>query len=74
MLIPGFHEVRDAALQEGVLGCSISGSGPSMFALSKSRKTADRCAEAMRATFDGFGIESQTHVSRINKKGPRVIG
>ena len=38
MLIPGFHEVRDAAFQEGVLGCSISGSGPSMFALSKSRE------------------------------------
>ena len=74
MLIPGFHKARNAALQEGVLGCSISGSGPSMFALSKSRKTAERCAEAMQATFDELGIESQTHVSRINKKGPQVIG
>ncbi len=74
MLIPGFHEVRDAALREGVLGCSISGSGPAMFALSKSRETAERSAEAMQATFDELGIESQTHVSAINKKGPRVIG
>ena len=74
MLIPGFHKARNAALQEGVLGCSISGSGPSLFALSKSRETAERCAEAMQATFDELGIESQTHVSRINKKGPQIIG
>ncbi len=73
-LIPGFYSVKKAALDAGALGCSISGSGPSMFALSKSRKTAEKSAEVMQATFDEFGIESQTHVSRINKKGPQIIG
>ena len=31
-LIPGFAEVRRAALAAGALGCSISGAGPTVFA------------------------------------------
>ncbi len=71
--IPSYEAVKTAALQAGSLGCNISGSGPSVFALTTSKRTAEKCAAAMQAVFEGLGIESQTHVSRINNRGPRVI-
>lgn len=71
--IPSYEDVKMAALQAGALGCNISGSGPSMFALTTSKRTAEKCAAAMQAVFEKLGIESQTHVSRINNRGPRVI-
>ncbi|MDV7393546.1 hypothetical protein RZS08_19380, partial [Arthrospira platensis SPKY1] len=46
-LIPHFYEVKEAALQAGALGCSISGSGPSIFALCPNSLIAENCGEAM---------------------------
>jgi homoserine kinase len=73
MLIPGFDEVKEAALANGALGASISGSGPSMFALSSSLETAQRVAKAMTETFSQFEIENHSYVSKINKQGPKVL-
>jgi homoserine kinase len=73
MLIPGYDQVKEAALAHGALGCSISGSGPSMFALSDSLETAQRVARAMTQTFSQFEIDNHSYVSKINKSGPRVI-
>ncbi|KAA5549075.1 homoserine kinase [Adhaeribacter rhizoryzae] len=73
MLIPGFDEVKEAALANGALGASISGSGPSMFALSSSLETAQRVAQAMTKTFSQFEIENHSYVSKINKQGPKVL-
>ncbi len=73
ILIPEFNEVKHAALEEGALGCSISGAGPSMFTLSKGKETAGRVGLAMQQTFAQAGIESQIHVSAINQDGPRVL-
>ena len=73
ILIPQFGEVKQAALDNGALGCSISGSGPSMFALCRDAETAQRVGQAMQEAFLAVGITSEVYVSEINRQGPRVI-
>jgi homoserine kinase len=72
-LIPHFFEVKNAAYTEGVLGCSISGSGPSIFALSQDLETAKNAGQAMRQIFDKNGIEAELFISPINTKGAAAI-
>jgi homoserine kinase len=73
-LIPGFHEVKEAALRAGATGCSISGSGPSVFAVASSLASGARIAEAMKRSFvRAAGIRSDAYVSRINRAGARVV-
>jgi homoserine kinase len=74
LLIPEFYAIKQAAIDAGALGCSISGSGPSIFALSRDEETAQKVAQAMRYGFDRVGVENQTFVSTINKEGTRVSG
>jgi homoserine kinase len=74
LLIPEFYAIKQAAIDAGALGCSISGSGPSMFALSKDEATAQKVAQSMHAGFDRAGIENHVFVSPINKEGVRVAG
>lgn len=73
ILIPQFDDVKNAALENGALGCSISGSGPAMFALSKDLDTAHKVGEAMRKGFAKVDIESTCYVSTINQNGPIVL-
>lgn len=73
ILIPGFTEAKSAAITSGALGCSISGSGPSMFALSTSEEEANTIGKAMKHEFDKINIESETFISKVSKEGPRVI-
>jgi homoserine kinase len=73
LLIPGFDLMKSAAMKAGALGCSISGSGPSLFALSASREIADKVALAMKESINDSGIRSQTFVSPINFEGPKIL-
>lgn len=73
ILIPGFDEVKSKSMESGALGCGISGSGPSIFALSKGRTAAEKVAEAMVRTYEGFGIAYDVHVSPINVQGIKKI-
>jgi homoserine kinase len=73
ILIPEFNEAKQAALDNGALGCSISGSGPSMFALSRNVETAERVGAAMQQAFLSVGITSEAYVSQINRQGPKVL-
>lgn len=73
MLIPGFDQVKAAALEAGALGCGISGSGPSMFSLSHSLSVANRVGEAMNACFQELNILSDLFISQVNKQGPLII-
>ncbi len=73
VLIPGFPAVKAAALAAGALGCSISGSGPSVFALCDSPVAAAAVAEAMRDAFTAAGLQSDVFVSPVNTKGPVVL-
>jgi len=73
ILIPGFYEIKNAALDAGALGCSISGSGPSIFALSDSKSTAKKAANAMRSVLDKIAISNDLFISKINKEGAKVL-
>lgn len=68
-LIPGFYDVQEAALQENVLGCSISGAGPAIFALSNNNLIAENAGVAMQKAFLKHNIESNVYMSKINKEG-----
>ncbi len=70
-LIPRFAEVKQAALECGALGCSISGSGPTVFALASASEGALRCASAMQAAF--AGTSASTHVGRVSDEGAREL-
>ena len=72
-LIPKFEEVKAAAINTGALGSGISGSGPSIYALSKGMKTAIEVGNAMKAQFEDLDIEYDVHVSKINDKGIKII-
>ncbi|HVO74407.1 MAG TPA: homoserine kinase [Ignavibacteriaceae bacterium] len=73
LLIPGFYEIKKAAMDAGALGCSISGSGPSIFALSTSERLANKIGIEMREVLIGMNIETDLFISKINKKGPHII-
>lgn len=73
-LVPGLSVIKRAAVDAGALGCSLSGSGPSLFALCRSRDAAGRVAEAMtRAVKAEIGGEPQTYISSISAQGCRVL-
>jgi len=72
-LIPGFDCVQSIALQRGALGCSISGAGPSVFALCDSAYLAQAVGQAMQSTFRERGTESKLYVSPINQRGVEII-
>lgn len=74
ILIPGFDEVKEAALNAGALGAGISGSGPSLFALSDSKTTAEQIGKEMMKVFATLEIDSEVYVSKVNEQGPKVIG
>ena len=71
-LIPGYAAAKRAALQAGAAGCSISGSGPSVFALTESEESAHRVGAAMRDAFADLDISSIPYVSQINASGAVV--
>ncbi len=73
-LIPGAAAVKLAARAAGALGCSISGSGPSMFAVTGDDETAERVAAAMRIAFaEEAGLESEAFTGPVNVHGARRI-
>ena len=63
---------RDA-IDTGALGCSLSGSGPSVFALCRDLAVAERVSKTMADAFaDAAGLETDRYVSRIDPAGARV--
>ena len=73
ILIPGFDEVKANCKEAGALGGGISGSGPSIFMLSKEEKTAKEVEAAMKDVYDRIGIDYNTYVTTINKKGVEIF-
>ncbi|MDG2173792.1 MAG: homoserine kinase [Flavobacteriaceae bacterium] len=72
-LIPKFQEIKSECLSSGALGCSISGSGPSIFALSRGIDSAKHVEESINRVYSGSGLEFSTYVSKINDRGVEVI-
>ncbi|MCL4146981.1 UNVERIFIED_CONTAM: hypothetical protein GTU68_060383 [Idotea baltica] len=73
ILIPYFNEVKDAALKAGALGASISGAGPSIFAFSQGRETAEIVGQKMKSVFESADIKTNLFVSGVNQNGPRIL-
>jgi homoserine kinase len=72
-LIPFFNDLKDVALEAGALGSGISGSGPSIYALSRGEETAEKVREQMEKVFQPMNIEFNTYVSKINTEGIKII-
>jgi homoserine kinase len=72
-LIPGFQEVRRAAMQAGALGCSISGAGPSMFAWALAGN-AEQVLGTMRRKFEAQGLTTDGWIVEIRNQGAQVTG
>ncbi len=73
VLIPGFDLIKKAALENGALGSGISGSGPSIFALSKGKETAEKIAKAMSAVYEAINLPYEIHVSKVNSEGVKIL-
>ena len=72
-LIPGFADVQTAAMEEGALGCSISGAGPSIFALFSGTIAAENAGIAMKKAWKAHGIESNIYLSAVNQEGAKCF-
>lgn len=73
-LIPGFQAVKQAALDHGALGASISGAGPAVFGWFADSRAARRAGEAMTAAFGDVGLAARAYVSPVDAPGARIEG
>jgi homoserine kinase len=68
-LIPHFYEMKEAAIHAGALGFSISGAGPSMFALCDNSIKAESVIEAAKKLYQAKKLSINTYLSKINHEG-----
>ncbi len=73
IFIPHFDALKENALASGALGAGISGSGPSVFALSKGKRNAEKVADAWNSIYSSSGIDYRVYVSKINKNGVHIV-
>jgi homoserine kinase len=73
MLIPGFDEIKTKCKSAGALGGGISGSGPSIFMLSKDHSTAVQLETIMHDVYSRIGLDHHTYVTTINQQGVKPV-
>ncbi|MBB5624151.1 homoserine kinase [Pedobacter cryoconitis] len=73
ILIPDFYKMRSIAMELGAVSFGISGSGPSVFALTKDQDTAHLITQALQKQLKSIQINSLSFVSSVNKKGPVIL-
>ncbi len=71
-LIPGFNEAKKGALAAGAWGCSISGAGSSVFAVTNHIKKGEKIAQAMVAGFKSHGVDCRIRIAAMDRQGVRV--
>lgn len=72
ILIPGFDAIKQNCKAVGALGGGISGSGPSVFMLSKDKKTAEEVERVMGEIYSDLDIDYHTYVTSINTRGVKI--
>jgi homoserine kinase len=72
VLIPGFKAVKEGAMSNGALGCSISGAGPTVFAWCE-QPHAERIRDAMVAGFSAQRLASDAWISTLDPAGARIL-
>lgn len=73
ILIPGFNSIKNQCKEAGVLGGGISGSGPSLFMLSKDKSTALLAENIMKDVYNQLGLDYHTYVTTISNQGCSVL-
>lgn len=73
ILIPDFDKLRALAMEAGAIGFGISGSGPSVFALTRSKEVAQQITQKLQHHLKNISINSLAFVSEVNKKGPVIL-
>jgi homoserine kinase len=71
--VPGFMQVQASAMATGALGCSLSGSGPSLFAWCQGRQQAQSVANCMSGVFDDMQIASRHWVAPVGGDGAQIV-
>ena len=73
ILIPHFDKLKSISLENGALGFGISGSGPSVFAMCKGDKAAEKLREKLEAFYVDKNIGFELHLSKINTQGIKEL-
>lgn len=71
-LIPGFDHIKSASLAAGAIGCGISGSGPSVFALSSTHAGAAIVGDAIAEAYRPLGIDFNLYVGGVSRNGVSI--
>ncbi|WP_243317799.1 homoserine kinase [Geothrix paludis] len=72
-LVPGFRAAQDGALAAGAMGCTLSGSGPSIFAVAGDETDAGAVAVALQHGFAQAGLASRTWICALDLEGARLL-
>ena len=73
ILIPGFDDVKKRSKEAGAMGGGISGSGPSIFMMSKTKETAEKVLEVMKNVYHELGIDSRYYITMLNTEGVKIV-
>jgi len=73
VLIPKFEKIKSVSINSGALGCGISGSGPSVFAMCKGVTTAINVGNAMKKIYDKLDLDFDVHISCVNDIGIKIL-
>ena len=73
ILIPEFYAMRALAMENGAIGFGISGSGPSVFSLTRDEETARKITAALQHLLKSIHINSLAYVSPVNQAGPVIL-
>ena len=73
VLIPKFKKIKSVSINSGALGCGISGSGPSVFAMCKGVTTAINVGNAMKKIYDKLDLDYDVHISCVNDIGIKIL-
>ncbi len=73
ILIPGFDLVKQKSKEAGSLGGGISGSGPSIFMLSKDEIAALQVEKEMKSVYEKLGLDHHTYVTTMNHQGVQFV-
>jgi len=72
-LVPGFRAAQAAAMEAGAWGCTLSGSGPAIFAVADSPERGREIADALQGGLHGAGLGSTVRLCRLDLQGARVL-
>jgi homoserine kinase len=72
-LIPGYQALKNLAMANGAKGFTISGSGPSFFAICDSKSCAQNVEKMMQDAYKQYKVDFITYLSKVDKKGTVVL-